>query len=187
MNLTRDRVHSLGWAFVITVCIALVAVLTLRVNATRSEVHDAEKRIVSLKREILFLETEYHTRSNQHQLGVLNQVEFGYEAPRAEQYVEGERQLAALGKPKGPGAPKPIRVANAAVEPKSNSFLAFVSPVTGTPATAPRTPAADATAARKTLPAKPSAGEDVIGSAIEANDLERRLGRIELPATEKSP
>ena len=47
----------------------------------------------------------------QQQLAAWNQVEFGYSAPRADQYVEHERQLAALGSPRGIDAPQPIRVA----------------------------------------------------------------------------
>src|SRR5690606_35387395 len=81
----------------------------------------------------LFLETEFEARSNQQQLKELNDVEFGYEAPKAEQYIEGERQLASLGKPRAPGAPKPIRVASAAADGDRMPFPALVSPLTGKP------------------------------------------------------
>lgn len=134
MNLTRDRVRTFGWAFVLTVCVALTLALTLRVNAVKSEVRLAERQIVSLKREKTFLETEFLTRANQQQLKSLNDVEFGYQAPTAGQYIEGERQLAALGKARAPGAPTPIRVASAADVVESsdgNSFTAMVSPLTG--------------------------------------------------------
>jgi hypothetical protein len=47
-------------------------------------------------------------------LKALNDVEFGYQAPTASQYLEGERQLAMLAKPRAPDAPAPIRVASAA-------------------------------------------------------------------------
>ena len=114
MNLTRDRVRSIGWAFVLTVCFALTMALTFRVNAVKSQVRLAERQLVSLQRHKLFLETEFEARSNQQQLKAINDVEFGYEAPRAEQYIEGERMLASLGKARGPDAPAPIRVASAA-------------------------------------------------------------------------
>mgnify|MGYP000461560920 CR=1 FL=1 len=55
-------------------------------------------RILALKRETMYLETEYETRANQQQLRNLNDVEFGYQAPNAGQYLENERQLAALGR-----------------------------------------------------------------------------------------
>ena len=131
MNLTRDRVRSIGWAFILTVCAALTLALTFRVNAVKSQVRLAERQIVSLRQEKLFLETEFETRANQQQLKSLNDVEFGYEAPTAGQYIEGERQLASLGKARAPGAPSPIRVAVASTGEEESSFPAMVSPLTG--------------------------------------------------------
>jgi hypothetical protein len=132
MNLTRDRIRSMGWAFVLTVCCALTLALMFRVNAVKSQVRLAERQIVSLRQEKMFLETEFETRANQQQLTALNDVEFGYKAPTAGQYLEGERQLANLGKPAGAGAPSPIRVASAAdVREDSGTFVAMVSPLTG--------------------------------------------------------
>ena len=131
MNLTRDRVRSIGWAFILTVCAAMTLALTFRVNAVKSQVRLAERQIVALRQEKMFLETEFETRANQQSLKTLNDVEFGYEAPTAGQYIEGERQLAALGKPRAPGAPTPIRVATASVEEDAGAFPAMVSPLTG--------------------------------------------------------
>ena len=131
MNLTRDRVRSIGWAFVLTVCAGLLLALTFRVNAVKSQVRLAERQLVALQQEKLFLETEFEARSNQQQLKALNDVEFGYQAPRAEQYIEGERQLVALGKARAPGAPAPIRVASAADGDRQSAFPAMVSPLTG--------------------------------------------------------
>ncbi len=130
MNLTRDRVRSIGWAFVLSVCFALTMALTFRVNAEKSQVRLAERQIIALKREKLFLETEFQTRANQQQLRALNDIEFGYAAPTAGQYLAGERQLAAFGKPAGAGAPAPIRVASATDE-EIAPFPALVSPLTG--------------------------------------------------------
>ena len=131
MNLTRDRVRSIGWAFVLAICFSLLLVLTFRVNAVKSQVRLAERQLVALRQEKLFLETEFEARSNQQQLKALNDVEFGYQAPKAEQYIEGERQLVALGKARGPGAPAPIRVASAAAAEEQAGFPAMVSPLTG--------------------------------------------------------
>jgi hypothetical protein len=134
MNLTRDRLRSIGWAVILTVCVALTLVLTFRVNALKSQVRLTERQIVAIKQEKIDLETEFETRANQQQLRALNDVEFGYEAPKADQYIEGERQLAALGKPRGPGAPAPIRVAANDVSESASgasSFPAMVSPLTG--------------------------------------------------------
>jgi hypothetical protein len=87
-------------------------VLSFRVNALRSQVHRAEGQIVALKQQKMYLETEFETRANQQQLKAWNDLEFGYVAPTAGQYLENERQLAALSKPADPGAPAPIRVAS---------------------------------------------------------------------------
>ncbi len=131
MNLTRDRLHSIGWAMVLTICAAVVLALTFRVNAVKSQVRLTERQIVALKQEKLFLETEFETRANQQQLRSLNDLEFGYQAPTAGQYLENERQLAALGKPRAPDAPAPIRVASAVARDDAQPFLAMVSPLTG--------------------------------------------------------
>ncbi len=131
MNLTRDRARSIGWAFVLTVCFAVTMALTIRVNALKSEVRLAERQIVALKREKMFFETEFQTRASQQQLRLLNAVDFGYVAPTAGQYVSGERQLAAYGKPAAPGAPPPIRVAKAASAEESTGFPDMVSPLSG--------------------------------------------------------
>ncbi|WP_324696567.1 hypothetical protein ACLIMP_15340 [Novosphingobium aerophilum] len=182
MNLTRDRVHSIGWISVLLVCGALTIGLTLRVNAVKSQVHDTEKRIVWVQQDINFLETEFQTRSNQQALKELNDLEFGYKAPTAGQYIEGERQLAALGMPVGPGAPAPIRYANAdtAGDPaqgqgdaSNGGLLAMVSPVTG--ATAAALPAAEAKGA-----GGKSRDPERDQLARDAAALGSRLARIEV-------
>ena len=132
MNLTRDRVRSIGWAFVLTICAAMTLALTFRVNAVKSEVRLAERQIVALRQEKLFLETEFETRANQQQLKALNDVEFGYVAPTSGQYLENERELAALGKERAPGSPAPIRVVRMAMADEGpSSLVAMVSPLTG--------------------------------------------------------
>ncbi len=150
--MTRDRLHSIGWAAVLLACLAVTLALTFRVNAVKSQVRLTERQIVAARQEKLLLETEFETRANQQQLRSLNDVEFGYQAPTAAQYVENERQLAALGKPRGPDAPNPIRVASAAgLGDEDSGFPAMVSPLTGkamaaeVPADADRKPVTAAT------------------------------------------
>jgi len=129
---TTSRLRSVGWVVLLGLCLALVVALAFRVNALRSQIHHAEARIVALKQEKMYLETEFETRSNQQQLKAWNDVEFGYAAPNASQYLEGERQLAALSVPATPDAPAPIRVAS--VDDSviaSAAFPAMVSPLSG--------------------------------------------------------
>lgn len=159
MNLTRDRMRSIGWAALLVICAALTLVLMVRVNAVKSEVQLAQRQINAIKQEKLILETEFLTRASQQQLRNLNAIEFGYQAPTAGQYLEGERQLAALGKARGPNAPEPIRVASvAALVEDENPIQAMVSPLSGK-AMAAEVKVADARDAseRATTPAKLSA------------------------------
>lgn len=128
-----SRLRQLGWAAILALCIALFAGLTFKVNSVRSQVRLAERQILALQREKILLETEFETRASQQQLAQWNAVEFGYQAPGPGQYLEGERQLARLGEPRGPSAPTPIRVARAPDQPGSEKFPAMVSPLTGKP------------------------------------------------------
>lgn len=131
------RLRSIGWAVLLTICAALFVALTFRVNAVKSEVRLAERRIMALEAEKAMLETEFQTRASQQQLANWNEVEFGYRAPDAKQFLEGERQLAHFGTPRAPGAPSPIRVASAPRDEESpasaaaGTLVAMVSPMTG--------------------------------------------------------
>jgi hypothetical protein len=111
--MNSSQVRSLGWAAVLSVCLAVMTVLSFKVHAVKSQVLLAERQLIALEREKLLLETEFETRANQRQLAEWNQVEFGYGAPRSGQFLEGERQLASLGEVRGPDAPNPIRLAKA--------------------------------------------------------------------------
>lgn len=109
--ISSTQARSLGWMAVLAVCFALVAILSFKVHAIKSEVLLAERQVIALQRETLLLETEFETRASQRQLAAWNAVEFGYEAPRARQFLDGERQLASLGARRGPDAPAPIMLA----------------------------------------------------------------------------
>ena len=67
MNLTRDRLRSIGWAAVLLTCFTFTVILTFKVNAVKSQVRLAERQIVSVKQDKLLLETEFETRANQQQ------------------------------------------------------------------------------------------------------------------------
>ena len=107
----QARIRRIGWLATLSLCLALYALLHLKVNAVHSEVVRAEREIVRLEQRNMLLETEVLTRSNQFKLAQWNRVDFGYRAPVAEQYIESERNLAALGGPRADNAPAPIRLA----------------------------------------------------------------------------
>jgi len=134
--MTSTQARSLGWAAVLAICLAAVVVLSFKVHAVRSEVLLAERQLIALERETLLLETEFETRASQRQLAEWNAVEFGYSAPRAGQFLDGERQLASLGEVRGPDAPAPIRLASADAAPDAARVAAAAdvpmrSPVSG--------------------------------------------------------
>lgn len=133
MIVTDARKRQIGWFAALAMCVGLFALLSLSSHAVKSEVLLAERKIVALERQTLMLETELQARASQRQLANWNRVEFGYEAPRADQYFDNERQLASLGQPLGPDAPNPIRVARA--DPVRAQSDAMVSPISGEPIT----------------------------------------------------
>lgn len=135
MIASGSRIRQIGWAAVLAVCVALFALLSLQVQTVRSEVLLAEREIISLEREVQMLETEFQTRASQRQLAEWNTIELGYRAPRADQYLESNRQLASLGQDAAPGAPAPIRVARVELSAKDLGTGDMVSPVTGEPVT----------------------------------------------------
>lgn len=126
MNMTRDRLQSIGWATLLALCAVFTGSLVLRVNAVKSQVALSQRQIMALKRENQFLETEYETRANQQQLADINDLDFGYKAPEAGQYLSSDRQLAMLGKPRSVDAPAPIEVASADDPRPAGSFGGLV-------------------------------------------------------------
>ena len=126
------RARRIGWAAALALCTALYLLLHLKVHAVQSEAIRAERQIVRLQQERLLLETEFETRSNLLQLAAWNRVDFGYTAPTAAQFLDGEHQLASFGSPRAPGAPEPIRVARS-TGVETPAFPKLVSPLTGKP------------------------------------------------------
>ncbi|QNE06051.1 hypothetical protein [Croceicoccus marinus] len=95
----RNRFHSVLWAGALGVSGAICFALMLQVTAVKSDIADAERQITSVQEEIATLETEFQTRARQQQLARWNEVDFGYVAPDASQFMSDGTQLAALGKP----------------------------------------------------------------------------------------
>lgn len=135
MIVTGSRIRQIGWFAVLAACVALFVVLSFNVHAVKSEVLLAEREIIALERETLSLETEFQSRASQRQLSEWNAVELGYKAPRADQYLDSNRQLASLGQPLSPDAPAPIRVARAELSDADVAGREMVSPLSGEPIT----------------------------------------------------
>lgn len=168
MNMTRDRVQSIGWFTLLAICTVLTGCLMLRVNAVKSQVEISQRHIIALERENQFLETEYETRANQQQLSDINDLDFGYKAPDSGQYLESERQLAMLGKPRGLDAPSPIEVASADDTNSRDSGPTAASLSNFVPRLVSRAMAAEVPRA-------------VVQAKVDTTNLRERLARIDPP------
>ncbi len=182
MNLTRDRLHTIGWGTAMAICLALVAVLTTRVNAVKAQVALTDRQIALVSREKLYLDTEFETRANQQQLRAMNDVDFGYTAPTAAQYLKSERDLAALGKPAAADAPAPIRYAAADTGAASNDAAAqapsLASRLIGV-ARAAELPSARPPAPLKVASASLNASPNASPNASLNASLNERLSRLD--------
>lgn len=108
MKLAAKRLEGIGWLALVFLVAILLYPLSLSVATLRSDLSRTDKQIVSVKKEIRYLETEFSARANLRQLEHWNKMEYGYVAPKASQYLEGERALANLG---GKNLRKPVKVA----------------------------------------------------------------------------
>ncbi|MEO0464248.1 MAG: hypothetical protein AAF127_14040 [Pseudomonadota bacterium] len=134
-GLKRRRI---GWSALLLMCFGAFVVLSFTVATARNEVVRTEREILALKKKQRDLEIEFQSRANQHRLANWNRVEYGYDAPRADQFFDGRRQLAQLGAPRASDAPSPIRVARLDDDGSgsvSGEPRAMVSPVSGAPIT----------------------------------------------------
>lgn len=118
MILAVKRLKTIGWiALIFIVAIALYP-LSLSVATLRSDLTRTERDILRTRAEIRYLETEFATRASLAQLAMGNDLEYGYEAPSAAQYLDGERELANLGDATKP-LDQPVRVAAMTIKPQA--------------------------------------------------------------------
>ena len=97
MKLAVKRLEGIGWLALVFLVAILLYPLSLSVATLRSDLARTDSKIVAVKKEIRYLETEDW-----------NKLEFGYASPQASQYLDGERALANLG---GKDLRKPVQVA----------------------------------------------------------------------------
>ncbi|MEP3227004.1 MAG: colicin transporter [Parasphingorhabdus sp.] len=108
MKLAVKRLEGIGWLALVFLVAILLYPLSLSVATLRSDLTRTDSKIVSVKKEIRYLETEFSARANLRQLEHWNKLEYGYVSPKAAQYLDGERALANLG---GKDLRKPVKVA----------------------------------------------------------------------------
>lgn len=108
MKLAVKRLEGIGWLALVFLVAILLYPLSLSVATLRSDLARTDYKIVEIKKEIRYLETEFSARANLRQLEDWNKLEFGYASPQAAQYLDGERALANLG---GRDLRRPVQVA----------------------------------------------------------------------------
>lgn len=90
------RLQSIFWALLVTLGALTVYFISLRVATERNELARVEAQIYRTKGDIRYLETEFGARASMRQLEMWNAQEFRYSTPSADQYLDGERELANL-------------------------------------------------------------------------------------------
>jgi hypothetical protein len=108
VKLAVKRLEGIGWLALVFLVAILLYPLSLSVATLRSDLARTDHKIVEIKKEIRYLETEFSARASLRQLEDWNKLEFGYASPQASQYLDGERALANLG---GKDLRKPVQVA----------------------------------------------------------------------------
>ncbi|MGL5839155.1 MAG: hypothetical protein ACRCY3_11690 [Sphingorhabdus sp.] len=97
MTLAMKRLKNIGWLALVFMVAVLLYPLSLNVATLHSDLSRIDREILDTKQEINFLQAEIRTRASVAQLEEWNQLLYGYEPPRAEQFIDGERGLASLG------------------------------------------------------------------------------------------
>lgn len=132
---------ALGWCLCVAVVAPAFYLVTSQVAAERGRLESMERAIVKARSDIRTLETEFNTRANLAQLERWNGEVLSLAAPRAEQFVGGEAQLAQLiGRsagevqmanyvvPSGPVLLTAAALATAQAEKEAAARLAAVAP-----------------------------------------------------------
>jgi hypothetical protein len=111
MTLAMKRLKNIGWLALVFMVAVLLYPLSLNVAALHSDLGRIDSDILETKQQISFLQAEIRTRASVVQLEEWNELLYGYEPPRADQFIDGERGLASLG-----GAAAGVRPVLVAVE-----------------------------------------------------------------------
>lgn len=95
MTITR-KFRSVGWVAAVSAAALSCYLISYRVSAERGALEDVERRIASVRDDILTLNTEFETRSRLSQIERWNRRDFVLAAPTPDQVLESEIALASL-------------------------------------------------------------------------------------------
>lgn len=92
-----QRFRALGWVAGIASAATCLYLTSLQVAAERAKLDATEAQIIAAKRDMRQLQTELGTRASLRQLEKWNGEVLALTAPRAEQYLHSEAELASVG------------------------------------------------------------------------------------------
>jgi hypothetical protein len=124
-----QRFRPVAWVAGVAFAATALYMVSLRVATERGRLETIDRKIVSTKREIRQLQTEFGTRASLRQLERWNGEVLALSSPGANQFLPGEAALAkvdGLKLPTNGFAPPPVMVAETAEAPNPN-----VAPVAG--------------------------------------------------------
>ncbi|MCF8707539.1 colicin transporter [Rhizorhapis sp. SPR117] len=90
------RLQSIFWVLLVALGAIAVYLVSLRVASERTELARVEAQILSTKRDMRYLETEFGARASLRQLERWNNENFRFSTPTVAQYLNGEKALASL-------------------------------------------------------------------------------------------
>jgi hypothetical protein len=121
------RMAPIGWVAGVAGAALSFYLVSLQVAAERTALESVERKIAVTQRQIRHLETEFSARASLRQLEAYNQEVLALAAPKVDQYLTGEVQLASY--VPGEGLPKPAEattaLASAQVAPSAPARPAF--------------------------------------------------------------
>jgi hypothetical protein len=161
---------SVVWVAMIGAAALTCYMFSLRVAEERAGLAELDAQITRVEGSIRTLKTELGTRGRVQQLEHWASAEFGFTAPRASQYLDGEVTLARLELPADNEAEAPMRMAGAAPAPATRPHVVQ--------ARAPA-PAAPAAVVRLVAREAPAVGAD--------RALLRRAALVRVAAPQERP
>ncbi|NJC32642.1 hypothetical protein GGR88_000116 [Sphingomonas jejuensis] len=99
------RLQPIGWVAAVAVAALMFYLVSLRVATERAALDDTNRAIAAAERDIRRLGTELATRGSLHQLDRWNRQVLSLTSPKVDQYLQGQRQLAAFAIDAVPAAP----------------------------------------------------------------------------------
>lgn len=107
---------AVGWVAAVGVAALICYMFSLRVAAERAELDRLDRQIAQVQGSIQTLNTELGTRGRVQQLQHWASNDFGFQAPTAGQFVDGEVALARLDVRDEPAVEAPVQMASAEVQ-----------------------------------------------------------------------